>query len=125
MENNIIENNEPEMQVTDTAEAEAAADAAPVQEITPESSELIAALIEARVKLALLLCGADKEKLDEAARIALGLVGTGIEPEEAAAEAVAEYPHLKLASRAVPVFAAQSKGSSDGFAAIKSIFAKR
>ena len=77
------------------------------------------------MKLALLLCGAAKEKLADAAKLALGMVAAGMEPEEAAEQTIKEYPHLKLTAREVPVFAADTSGSSDGFAAIRSIFAKR
>lgn len=90
-----------------------------------DATELTAALIEARVKLALLMCGAEREKLPEGAVLAMGLVAAGADPEEAAAKVITEYPHLKLKKREIPVFAAESRGSSDGFAAIKSIFARR
>ena len=122
MENNIIEES-----TVVTAEEQIAEPVEAIEEVeaSSDNSELIAALIEARVKLALLLGGTAKDKLDDAAKIALGLVGAGMEPEEAAAKAIEEYPHFKLATREVPVFAAQTKGSNDGYAAIKSIFAKR
>ena len=111
---------EQEQQAQALQEAQAAADTA-----ASENAELIAALIEARVKLALLLCGVDREKLDEGTKLAVGFVGAGMQPDLAAEKAVLEYPHLRLAHREVPVFAAQSHGSTDGFAAIRSIFGKR
>ncbi|MBQ8196237.1 MAG: hypothetical protein IJZ47_12850 [Oscillospiraceae bacterium] len=90
-----------------------------------ECEALIEALAEAKIKVALLLNGVSKEKLEEAAKIAAVFAATGLSPEDAAAKAVAEYPHLKLVSREVPRFAAQTSGSGDGFSAIRSIFAKR
>lgn len=126
-------NNVTEVQTTETAEQTVPCEAAPslaeqiVEATAPdvEYNALKEALTEARTKLALLLCGVAKEKLSDGAKIALGLVAAGMEPETAAAKAVEEYPHLKLAVREVPKFAAQASGSSDGFAAIKSIFAKK
>ncbi len=98
------------------------------EEHTPENGaeyeELKAALLEAKIKLALLLCGAAKEKLDESTKLAYGLCNAGYPPEEAAIKVVEEYPHLKLVFRSIPTFAAQSGGTGDGFAAIRSIFAK-
>ena len=90
-----------------------------------ECEALIAALAEAKIKLSLLLCGVDKNKLDEAAKLAAAFVAAGLTPEDAAEKAVAEYPHLKLTKRDLPTFATQSGGSGDGFSAIRSIFAKR
>ena len=90
-----------------------------------ECEALIEALAEAKIKVALLLGGVSKEKLEEAAKIAAVFAATGLSPEDAAAKAVAEYPQLKLVSREVPRFAAQTSGSGDGFSAIRSIFAKR
>lgn len=88
-------------------------------------SELTAQLTEAKIRLELLLAGADKERLDEGARLAEGLCAAGKSPEEAAAEVVAEYPHLRAVQREIPQLSAQSGGSSDGFAAIRRIFAKK
>ncbi len=105
----------------------------PAQEQQEEYSEelamaqcnaLIEALTEAKIKLSLLLCGASKEKLEEAAKLSAAFVAAGLTPEEAAEKTVSEYPHLKLVTREVPTFAAQSSGSGDGFGAIRSIFAK-
>ena len=58
-------------------------------------AELTARLAEVTIRLELLLAGADKERLEEGARLAAGLCGTGMPPAEAAAEIVAEYPHLR------------------------------
>ncbi len=90
-----------------------------------EYNQLLEALAEVKLKLALLLGGVAKEKLNEAAKLCEGFVSMGLTPEEAAEKAVQEYPHLKLNARELPKFAAQSGGSGDGFAAIRSIFAKR
>lgn len=90
-----------------------------------ECEALIEALAEAKIKLSLLLCGVDKNKLDEAAKLAAAFVAAGLSPEEAAEKAVTEYPHLKNTKRELPSFATQSGGSGDGFSAIRSIFAKR
>lgn len=102
----------------------------PVQqeEFTPGSAEyeeLKKALAEARIKLALLLAGAAKEKLNEGAKLVELLCLSGMEPEEAAEKVVSEYPNLRLVTRQLPKFAAQTSGTSDGFAAIRSIFSKR
>ena len=101
----------------------------PAEEITLETAaeydEMKAALLEARIKLALLLCGAAKEKLEEGSMLAHGFCIAGMEPEDAAQRVMEEYPHLRLISREVPKFAAQGGGSGDGFAAIRNIFARR
>lgn len=130
MDNNITEQglNAPAEETLTERTAEAALTEATVSENTSanaENEELKAALAEARLKLALLLCGAAKEKLEEGAQLAAGFCLMGMQPEDAAAKTVAEYPHLKLISREVPTFAAQSAGSGDGFSAIRSIFARR
>ncbi len=88
-------------------------------------AELTKQLENVTVRLELLLAGADKERLEEGARLAEGLCKAGKTPAEAAAEVVAEYPHLKAVRRELPQFSAQSGGSDDGFAAIRSIFAKK
>lgn len=112
-------------ETADTENTAAEADNDTAATAADEKAELCAALIEARVKLSLLLCGADKENLDEAAKLSMSMVAAGKEPEDAAQSIVAAYPHLKLAKREIPVFAAESNGTSDGFSAIRSIFAKR
>lgn len=90
-----------------------------------ELQQLQEALVEARVKLALLMCGAAKSKLAEGEKLAAGFVAAGASPEEAAETAVHSYPHLKLTEREIPTFSAATSGKSDGFAAIRGIFAKR
>ncbi len=95
------------------------------QDFSAENDELRAALLEANIKLALLLSGAAKEKLSEAARLAQGLCSLGAAPDEAAAEVISGYPHLKAVQREIPQFAAQTGGSDDGFSLIRSIFSKR
>ena len=91
----------------------------------PTAEDLRAALLEANVKLALLLCGAAKERLDEAAKIAYGLCALGKTPAEAAAEVLAGYPHFMAVQRELPQFSAQGGGYNDGFSAIRSIFARK
>lgn len=121
MENNIIEAEQPAV--------EEVTEAAVVQEESTDGAnelqELHTALNEAKTKLALLVNGASKQKLSESAKIALLLVESGIEPEEAAQAVLEEYPHFKLTQREVPSFSAAGGGSGDGFSAIRSIFAKR
>lgn len=90
-----------------------------------ESEELNKALLEANIKLNLLLAGTAKERLEEAAKLAGGLCAAGKSPEEAAYEIINEYPHLKAVQREIPQLASQSSGSDDGFAAIRNIFASR
>lgn len=99
-----------------TAEAAAAAQ---------EAAELKSALLEANIRLALLLAGAAKEKLGEAEKLAEGLCAAGAAPAEAAAEIISCYPHLKAVKRELPQFAAQTGGTDDGFSLIRSIFARR
>ncbi len=118
-----------EQELEPVAEEEAAYASEPAaEEFTPvsgtEYEELKLALSEARLKLALLMCGTAKERLEEGAKLAEGLCAAGLQPEEAAEQIVKAYPHLKLVSREVPRFAAQTAGSGDGFSAIRSIFAK-
>lgn len=110
-------------EVTVCAEEPAAEEFTPIN--GAEYEELKLALSEARLKLALLMCGTAKEKLEEGAKLAEGLCAAGLQPEEAAEQIVQAYPHLKLVTREVPRFAAQTAGSGDGFSAIRSIFAKR
>ncbi len=88
-------------------------------------AELTERLAKVTIRLELLLAGADKERLEEGARLAEGLCGAGWASAEAAAEVMAEYPHLRTVKRELPQFSAQSGGSDDGFAAIRSIFAKK
>lgn len=100
------------------------------EEAQPEQDNEITALrgevAELKLRLALLTAGASPEKLDEGVRLAAGILAAqGGEPETAAGEVLREYPHIKLTKRAIPKFSAESSGKGDGFAAIRSIFAKR
>lgn len=107
-------------------EEQAAEIAAEEQEETAdETEELRAALLEANIKLALLLAGTAKEKLSEAAKLVEGLCALGKTPEDAAAEIIGGYPHLKAVQRELPQLSAQTGGADDGFALIRSIFARR
>lgn len=90
-----------------------------------EAQELKAALLEANIRVALLIEGAAREQLSEAARLAEGLCAAGAAPEQAAHEVLEGYPHLKAVKRELPQFSAQSGGSSDGFSMIRSIFARK
>ena len=82
-------------------------------------------LSEAETKLALLLAGAAKEKLAEAVSLAAVLCKSGKTPDEAAAEIIAAYPHLKAVQREIPQFSAGSSGTSDGFSAVRRIFSAK
>lgn len=81
---------------------------------------------ELKIKLALLSGGAAPEKLAEGVKLAAGMLSAeGAEPEDAAAKVLEEYPHIRLAKRSVPKLSAESGGKGDGFAAIRSIFARK
>lgn len=82
-------------------------------------------LSEAETKLALLLAGAAKEKLAEAVSLTSMLCKSGKTPEEAAAEIIAAYPHLKAVQREIPQFSAGSSGTNDGFSAVRRIFSAK
>ena len=99
----------------------------PADDVQPEEIQTLRAEVaELRIKLALLTGGAAPEKLDEGVKLAAGLMeADGTEPDDAAAEVLREYPHIRLVKRSVPQFSAESRGSSDGFAAIRSIFARK
>lgn len=90
-----------------------------------ETEELRAALREAQLKAELLLNGASRECLAQAAELAKLLCEAGSTPAEAARQIIEKYPHVKLAKREIPQFAAQTSGNGDGFAAVRRIFAKR
>ncbi len=95
------------------------------EEARNEAQELRAALLEANIRVALLIEGAAREQLSEAARLAEGLCAAGAAPEQAAHEVLAGYPHLRAVRREMPQFSAQSGGSTDGFSMIRSIFARK
>ena len=82
-------------------------------------------LSEAETKLALLMAGAAKEKLTEAVSLTSMLCKSGKTPDEAAAEIIAAYPHLKAVQREIPQFSAGSSGTSDGFSAVRRIFSAK
>lgn len=82
-------------------------------------------LSEAETKLALLMSGTAKEKLSEALVLTSILCKSGKTPEEAAAEIIAAYPHLKAVQRDIPHFSAGGSGESDGFSAVRRIFSAR
>ncbi len=82
-------------------------------------------LSEAETKLALLLAGVAKEKLAEAVSLTSILCKSGKTPDEAAAEIIAAYPHLKAVQREIPQFSAGSSGTSDGFSAVRRIFSAK
>ncbi len=119
MENNIIEAEQLPVEEVPAAEEQECVNT------ENELQELQAALNEAKTKLALLMNGAARSKLSESAKIALLLVESGADPEDAAQAVLQEYPHLKRTDREVPSFSAATSGSGDGFSAIRSIFAKK
>lgn len=82
-------------------------------------------LSEAETKLALLLAGTAKEKLAEAVSLTSMLCKSGKTPDEAAAEIIAAYPHLKAVQREIPQFSAGSSGTNDGFSAVRRIFSAK
>lgn len=82
-------------------------------------------LSETETKLALLLAGVAKEKLAEAVSLTSVLCKSGKTPEEAAAEIIAAYPHLKAVQREIPQFSAGSSGTNDGFSAVRRIFSAK
>lgn len=96
-----------------------------VSELYAQLEALKAELTTAKVQTALLLLGAAKEKLEDGTALAVGLCKLGRTPEEAAAEIIAAYPHLKAVQRKIPQFSASSSGSDDGFSAIRKIFSGR
>ena len=79
-------------------------------------------LSETQTKLALLMAGAAKEKLAEAVSLTSMLCKSGKTPEEAAAEIIAAYPHLKAVQREIPQLSAVSSGTSDGFSTVRRVF---
>ncbi len=96
------------------------------QEQSGELEQLRSEVTELKLRLALITGGAAPEKLEEGVRMAGGLISAeGKQPEEAAAEILSEYPHIRLARRTVPKLSAESGGKGDGFAAIRSIFARK
>lgn len=119
--------NENIEQMTEPAEPEIQQEELPeAPDQNDEITALRGELMELKLRLALLSAGASPEKLDEGVKLAAGLMAAdGGEPENAAAEVLREYPHIKLARRVIPQLSAESYGCGDGFAAIRNIFAKK
>lgn len=115
-ESEIIENNADENEMLLTKQLE---------HQLGQIEELNVKLFDAKTRLALLLSGIAKEKLEESAALAAMICKSGKTPEEAAEEIVGAYPHLKAVQREIPQFAATGMGSNDGFSAIRGIFSKR
>ena len=119
---------EEEIEVTDVASAEQEEQSAAEDENNQaeEIKALQGEVAMLKIKLALLTGGASPEKLDEGVKLAAGLMAAeDAGPETAVQEVLREYPHIRLAKRSIPQFSAESRGSSDGFAAIRSIFARK
>ena len=96
------------------------------QDQAEQLEELRSEVAELKIKLALLSGGAAPEKLAEGVKRAEGILSAeGAQPEDAAAKVLEEYPHIRLAKRSVPKLSAESGGKGDGFAAIRSIFARK
>lgn len=105
--------------------AEDSQTAAKQDELLEEIGALKSELMLSKIKIALLLSGTLREKLDEGTSLAAGLCAAGKTPEEAAAEIALAYPHLRAIRREIPQFAAGGSGSSDGFSAIRKIFSAK
>lgn len=103
----------------------AKAETAQNDEQNRQAEELSVRLFDAEVRLALLMAGIAKERLEESAAIAAGLCKSGKTPEEAAEEIVNAYPHLRAVRRDMPCFSASGVSENDGFSVIRGIFAKR
>ncbi len=119
---------EEEIEVTDGASAEQEEQSAAEDENSQaeEIKALQGEVAMLKIKLALLTGGASPEKLDEGVKLAAGLMAAeDADPETAVQEVLREYPHIRLAKRSIPQFSAESRGSSDGFAAIRNIFARK
>ncbi len=142
METEVTENNktaegEKQSEVSEStagAEQKQNAEQKPEQKAGQESAnaadqkrieELCEKLFDTETRLYLLLAGVAKEKLSEGAELARGICKAGKTPEESAREIAEAYPHLRSVRREVPKFSASGSGDGDGFAAIRSIFAKR
>lgn len=87
--------------------------------------ELSEKLSETEIRLHLLLAGIAKEKLSVGVSLVKAMCEAGKTPEEAAQEIAENCPHLRRVRSEVPKFSASGSGDGDGFAAIRSIFAKR
>ncbi|MGN1340935.1 MAG: hypothetical protein ACI4WS_11630 [Oscillospiraceae bacterium] len=126
MDNENIGQVQPETEPQEVAEAEAEVSGDVSAEQDEEIKALRGEVMELKIRLLLLSQGASPEKLDEGVKLAAGLMTSGeMSPEEAAAEVLCEYPHIKLAKRELPQLSAESRGCGDGFAAIRNIFARK
>ncbi len=96
-----------------------------ISELYAQVEMLKSELVTSKVQTALLLLGIAKEKLEDGTSLAVGICSTGKEPEEAAAEIISSYPHLKAVQRKIPQFSASGSGNDDGFSAIRKIFSGR
>ena len=90
-----------------------------------ELSELRAALFESSIKAELLMAGITKEHLEDGVTLCTLMCSTGKSPKEAAQDVIELYPHLKTVQHNIPQLAAEGGGKTDGFALIKSIFARK
>lgn len=90
--------------------------------LSQEAEELRSSLTAEKIKVALLIAGVTAEKLDEASAMVRGLYDSGKPIEDAVAEVIDAYPHLRVVKREIPQFAAASSGGNDGFSAIRRIF---
>lgn len=117
-EHNAKQNAEQNVEQKSEQENANAADQKRIEELSEKLSDT-------EIRLHLLLAGVAKEKLSEGAELARGICKAGKTPEEAAREIAEAYPHLRSVRREVPKFSASGSGDGDGFAAIRSIFAKR
>ncbi|MBP0982389.1 MAG: hypothetical protein J6A19_01560 [Oscillospiraceae bacterium] len=127
MENeDIIQEEEIEVKDGASAEQEEQSAAEDENNQAEEIKALQGEVAMLKIKLALLTGGASPEKLDEGVKLAAGLMAAeDAGPETAVQEVLREYPHIRLAKRSIPQFSAESRGSSDGFAAIRNIFARK
>ncbi len=127
MENeDIIQEEEIEVKDGASAEQEEQSAAEAENNQAEEIKALQGEVAMLKIKLALLTGGASPEKLDEGVKLAAGLMAAeDAGPETAVQEVLREYPHIRLAKRSIPQFSAESRGSSDGFAAIRNIFARK
>lgn len=91
-------------------------------ELSEEAKELRNSLTAEKIKVALLIAGVTAERLDEASAMVRGLYDSGKPIEDAVAEVIDAYPHLRAVKREIPQFAAASSGGNDGFSAIRRIF---
>lgn len=95
------------------------------QELLDKIAGLEAELLKEQIKVRLLVQGILPEKLEDGAAMAYGLCLAGKSPDNAAAEIINAYPHFKAIRQDLPQFSTESKGSGDGFSALRKIFSSR